>query len=181
MRETRARQLLVAEARRLRLLHDVVADDVATTRADADGRPTSDVHGPSAGAVTLEHEVEESLRMAVDDERAEVAFALARLDTGTFGMCVACGGPIPDARLEVVPAARFCVACEAVGERWAGPGLPLVDSILRAALREVEGWADEGPDEDDLVVPGPEEGAVHRTPPSGPPRHVVGAPERSTS
>jgi DnaK suppressor protein len=166
MRETRARQLLVAEARRLALLHEVVADDITAGQADTDGRPASETRGPAAASVTLEHEVEESLRVAIDDERAEVAFALARLDSGTFGTCVACGATIPDARLEVVPATRFCVGCEAIGERGQAD-LPMIDTILRAALREVEGWADEGPDEDDVVVPAPEEDAVHRTTTSG--------------
>lgn len=162
MRETRARQLLVAEARRLGLLHEVIAGDIMAGQNDTNGRAASETRGPAAAAVTLEHEVEESLRVAIDAERAEVAFALARLDAGTFGTCVACGAVILDARLEVVPATRFCIECEAIGERAAGgPVLPMIDTILRAALREVEGWADDGPDEDDVVVPAPEEAAVH--------------------
>lgn len=166
MRETRARQLLVAEARRLALLHQAIAGDITAGQADTDGPAASDTRGPAAASVTLEHEVEESLRVAIDDERAEVAFALARLDAGTFGTCVACGETISDARLEVVPATRFCIGCEAIGERGQAD-LPLIDTILRAALREVDGWADDGPDEDDVVVPAPEEAAVHRATASG--------------
>lgn len=43
-------------------------------------------------------------------QRAEVEAALARLDDGTYGVCVDCGQPIPDARLEVRPEAARCVA-----------------------------------------------------------------------
>ena len=43
-------------------------------------------------------------------QRAEVVAALARIDDGTFGTCVDCGQPIPDARLEVRPEAARCVA-----------------------------------------------------------------------
>jgi hypothetical protein len=80
---------------------------------------------------------------------------------------VACGQPIPDERLEAVPATRFCVGCEALGEGGpSSPTLPMIDSILRTALREVEGWADDGPDEDDLVTPQPEEAAIRGGPPA---------------
>lgn len=164
MTETRARQLLVTEARRLDLLHRAIADDISEGQADADGRPASEIRGPAAAAVTLEIEVEQSLRIAVDDGRAEVAFALARLDAGTYGTCEACGVPIAPERLEVVPATRYCIGCEVLGERREGAAsLPMIDTILRAALEEVDGWDDDGPDEDDVVVPAPEEVAMHRT------------------
>jgi len=116
MQDTQARQLLVAEARQLALIHGAI-DGALTGRADVDSRPVSDGRGPGAVTLLLEQEVEESLRRAVDDERAEVAFALTRLDQGTFGICVACGAAIPDERLGLMPATRFCVTCEAAGER----------------------------------------------------------------
>ena len=44
------------------------------------------------------------------DQRSQVVEALARLDAGTYGACVDCGGVIPDARLEVRPEAARCMA-----------------------------------------------------------------------
>ena len=44
------------------------------------------------------------------EQREQVVAALARLDDGTYGSCVACGQPIPDARLEVRPEAARCVS-----------------------------------------------------------------------
>jgi DnaK suppressor protein len=41
-----------------------------------------------------------------------VTGALARLDAGTFGRCLRCGALIADDRLEVLPWAAFCVACQ---------------------------------------------------------------------
>ena len=38
--------------------------------------------------------------------------ALARLDAGTYGSCQRCGQPIPAERLEVLPWAAFCLACQ---------------------------------------------------------------------
>jgi RNA polymerase-binding transcription factor DksA len=40
-----------------------------------------------------------------------VVGALERLALGTYGVCASCGQPIPEARLEVLPAAATCVAC----------------------------------------------------------------------
>jgi RNA polymerase-binding transcription factor DksA len=41
----------------------------------------------------------------------DVDDALAKLDNGTYGRCESCGGPIGDARLEAMPAARLCISC----------------------------------------------------------------------
>lgn len=41
-----------------------------------------------------------------------VTDALARLDAGTFGRCLRCGAAIPEGRLEVLPWAAFCLACQ---------------------------------------------------------------------
>jgi DnaK suppressor protein len=38
--------------------------------------------------------------------------ALIRLDDGTFGLCLRCGAPIPEGRLEVLPWAAFCLTCQ---------------------------------------------------------------------
>lgn len=43
--------------------------------------------------------------------------AMRMLDGGTYGLCEACGLPIPAERLEANPAARFCVKDQAGQER----------------------------------------------------------------
>jgi DnaK suppressor protein len=42
---------------------------------------------------------------------AEIDAALARIDAGTYGICVHCGATIPEERLELRPFAGGCVAC----------------------------------------------------------------------
>ena len=42
----------------------------------------------------------------------EIQAALDRIESGTFGRCALCHGEIEPARLEAVPAARRCAACE---------------------------------------------------------------------
>jgi RNA polymerase-binding protein DksA len=38
--------------------------------------------------------------------------ALQRIEQGSFGRCTGCGKPIPKARLDAMPYAEYCVACE---------------------------------------------------------------------
>jgi DnaK suppressor protein len=54
--------------------------------------------------LTLVHSLRDTLR--------DVDHALARMDAGTYGTCERCGQPIPDERLEALPAARLCIRCK---------------------------------------------------------------------
>lgn len=47
---------------------------------------------------------------------AEAIKAIARIDEGTYGDCVACGVAIPVERLEAMPASSHCVACQQARE-----------------------------------------------------------------
>ena len=38
--------------------------------------------------------------------------ALARLDAGTYGMCIGCGQKIQPERLEIMPSAALCIDCQ---------------------------------------------------------------------
>lgn len=56
-------------------------------------------------------EVLEGLGTAGQAEIRMIEAALARIADGSFGVCVACGDPISDERLAVVPHAARCRAC----------------------------------------------------------------------
>jgi DnaK suppressor protein len=45
--------------------------------------------------------------------------ALFKLGTAQYGRCERCGKAIPQSRLEAVPAAPMCMACEQAGENQA--------------------------------------------------------------
>jgi RNA polymerase-binding transcription factor len=47
---------------------------------------------------------------------AEVRAAQARLAAGTYGICEACEGYIPMARLRALPTTRLCIKCETTVE-----------------------------------------------------------------
>lgn len=60
----------------------------------------------SSGDEVLEH-----LDDAALAELSELRSALARLESGTWGTCTACGGEIAPGRLAAVPATPYCAAC----------------------------------------------------------------------
>jgi DnaK suppressor protein len=55
----------------------------------------------------------------------EIDRALGRLQCGGYGVCDSCGQAIAWTRLQAVPFAERCVACEEQREREAGPRAPL--------------------------------------------------------
>jgi len=70
----------------------------------------SDQHpGDTASEITDADDQANLLEHAAD-QKGQVEAALARLDAGTYGVCVDCGQAIPDARLQVRPEAARCIA-----------------------------------------------------------------------
>jgi RNA polymerase-binding transcription factor DksA len=61
------------------------------------------------GQVAAEQGENQALAAQLRNELAEVERALQKLDDGTYGLCETCGQPIAPARLEAMPAARFCI------------------------------------------------------------------------
>jgi RNA polymerase-binding transcription factor DksA len=59
--------------------------------------------------VTAERGEAERLATELQDALGEVDAALVRLSQGNYGVCEVCGKPIGEARLEAMPAARFCI------------------------------------------------------------------------
>lgn len=58
-------------------------------------------------------EVLEELGESSQKELAAIDAALARVEAGTFGICVKCEEPISEERLDVVPHTPFCKTCAA--------------------------------------------------------------------
>jgi RNA polymerase-binding transcription factor DksA len=61
-------------------------------------------------------EIEFALLQMHGDTLQQIEDALDRLDTGTYGTCVDCGGGILAHRLEVLPFATRCLNCEEAHE-----------------------------------------------------------------
>jgi len=64
------------------------------------------------GIAEIEEETAQSVLQTEEEILGECEAALERIARGTYGKCVACGGLISHARLDSLPYARKCVACE---------------------------------------------------------------------
>jgi RNA polymerase-binding transcription factor DksA len=62
-----------------------------------------------SGQVAAEQGENQALASRLREQLDDVETALSKLDEGVYGRCEVCGNQIGDARLEVMPAARFCI------------------------------------------------------------------------
>jgi DnaK suppressor protein len=77
---------------------------------------TSATHGQGETehtSVDIERRVNRVLEDQARESLVDIDDALARIDDGTYGRCASCGTAIPVERLLALPAARFCVTCQA--------------------------------------------------------------------
>jgi RNA polymerase-binding transcription factor DksA len=58
-----------------------------------------------------EDEVLEGMGQSGLAEIEKIRAALARIGDGSYGVCVRCGDPISEERLDVLPATPFCRTC----------------------------------------------------------------------
>jgi RNA polymerase-binding transcription factor DksA len=115
-----ARQRLADERARLDGVKSTFDDEGLTQQSESDsvGELSSyDQHQADMGTETFEREKDLSILEQVEAELADVEHALRRLDDGTYGTCEVCGKPIPDERLEAMPATRLCLEHQAEAER----------------------------------------------------------------
>ncbi|TME45539.1 MAG: TraR/DksA family transcriptional regulator [Chloroflexi bacterium] len=109
-----ARGRLIAERERLEGVRQA-ADRLGAGAREAAERELSsaDQHPAELATETIERELDWTVVRHAEAELAEIDAALARLDASTYGSCEACGQPISDARLDALPAARYCVEDQA--------------------------------------------------------------------
>ncbi|MCU0310344.1 MAG: TraR/DksA C4-type zinc finger protein [Acidimicrobiales bacterium] len=62
-----------------------------------------------SAAVSAEQGELQALAAGLREQLDDVEVALTRLDDGTYGTCVVCGTDIGAARLEAMPATRYCI------------------------------------------------------------------------
>lgn len=101
----------------VRVKIDTVLADIREVTAAAKDTPADDEHDPEGTTVSVERANEMSMLAALEASLAELLLARVRLDDGVYGICERCGEPIPEARLEIRPEARFCVTCSAEAKR----------------------------------------------------------------
>lgn len=115
-----SREILEQERLRIRLLKDALAMNQIAHLVDADSLSEfggQNQHPADLGSDAFERSKDLSILASLDDQLREVERAMERLERGTYGVCEACGNPIVMARLEALPATRFCVQDQAAAER----------------------------------------------------------------
>ena len=75
------------------------------------GKLDYDANFADSSQVTAERGEAEALANSLRETLLEVEAALEKMDNGTYGQCENCGKQIAPARLEAMPAARFCMDC----------------------------------------------------------------------
>lgn len=99
-------------AQRQRLLAVVLTTQAQMAEKSGDLADVSD-----RASEGFEDELDMGL-MAIEAAQLEdIEAAIKRIDDGNYGLCVDCQKPIPRKRLEVLPFARRCLACEGQAER----------------------------------------------------------------
>lgn len=117
------------QRQRLLELKDSLVDSMSgmaeeTLRARAEGSEASafGMHQADAGSDAYDRDFALSLLSKEQDALYEIEEALKRIEAGTYGICEMSNKPIPQARLEALPFARYTIECQAEYEREVGPG-----------------------------------------------------------
>jgi RNA polymerase-binding transcription factor DksA len=149
-REKKLDPFVRQQKQKLLQLRDAVVDSMAgvahgTLRSRAEGSEASafGMHQADAGSDAYDRDFALSLLSQEQDALYEIDEALKRVEVGTYGKCEMSGKPIPRARLEAIPFARFTVECQSQLEKQskASRMRPSVTSLF--GLTEEEGGESE--------------------------------------
>jgi DnaK suppressor protein len=99
-------QALIA---RVRAALDEERADLTAQIAEQGGDVAFDENFADSGQVAAEQGEHRALLGHLQDALADVDRALSKLDDGTYGKCEVCGEDIAEARLEALPASRYCI------------------------------------------------------------------------
>lgn len=105
------RALLGAERAATVQLMSTLGRDISSLVTARQDSNSDDEHDPEGSTLAFERSQTDALLTQSGQRLADIAAALARLDAGTYGLCVRCGEPIASARLEARPYARTCISC----------------------------------------------------------------------
>src|SRR6516165_7094167 len=94
-----------------------VSRDTLRSRAEGSEASAFGMHQADAGSDAYDRDFALSLLSQEQDALYEIEEALKRVDAGTYGICEMSGKPIPHARLEAIPFARFTVECQSQLEK----------------------------------------------------------------
>jgi RNA polymerase-binding transcription factor DksA len=71
-----------------------------------------DQHPADSADITMQREVDYTIKGIVEDEVHQVQIAMKRQEEGRYGICDDCSEPIDPERLAVRPHATLCITCQ---------------------------------------------------------------------
>ena len=155
-RERKLDPFIRKQKEKLLQLRDAMVDSMAgvaegTLRSRAEGSEASafGMHQADAGSDAYDRDFALSLLSQEQDALYEIDEALKRIELGTYGKCEMSGKPIPRARLEAIPFARFTVECQSKLEKQSKA------SRVRQSVTSLFGLTEEetGEGEEEEVTP----------------------------
>ncbi len=155
-REKKLDPFIRKQKEKLLQLRDAMVDSMAgvaqgTLRSRAEGSEASafGMHQADAGSDAYDRDFALSLLSQEQDALYEIDEALKRIELGTYGKCEMSGKPIPRARLEAIPFARFTVECQSKLEKQSKA------SRIRQSVTSLFGLTEEetGDGEEEEVTP----------------------------
>jgi len=155
-REKKLDPFIRQQKQKLLELRDAMVDSMAgvaqgTLRSRAEGSEASafGMHQADAGSDAYDRDFALSLLSQEQDALYEIDEALKRIEVGTYGKCEMSGKPIPRARLEAIPFARFTVECQSQLEKQSKASRVRQSVTSLFGLTEEEG----GETEEEEVAP----------------------------
>jgi DnaK suppressor protein len=124
-----------------------VAQDTLRSRAEGSEASAFGMHQADAGSDAYDRDFALSLLSQEQDALYEIDQALKRIELGTYGVCEMSGKPIPRARLEAIPFARFTVECQSQLEKQNKASRVRQSVTSLFGLTEDEGGDSEGEEE----------------------------------
>lgn len=114
MESEEARRRVEAEKQRVEALIDDLRGELGdeSETEQLSELAAYDQHPADTATETFEREKDLSILDQLEVELAELQAALERIDAGTYGVDEVTGEPIPDERLDAIPAARTNVDTE---------------------------------------------------------------------
>jgi DnaK suppressor protein len=113
----RFRDLLLDERQKVLDAIEYLHTENSGSLKDETEEATIDNHLADTATVTLDREIDYTLEENSEQVLKAIDRALAKIETGTFGVCETCGQPIAEERLMAIPYATQCIDCRRREER----------------------------------------------------------------
>lgn len=122
-------------------------------RDNVDELSLVDNHPADLGSELFERSKDLSLKEKQSYLLSNIELALAKLESGRYGICEHCGQEIMEERLEALPYVRLCIRCqeeEEKEEKQFDPGRPIEEDLIEPPFKRKTMPQSSGSDAEDF-------------------------------